>query len=471
MLKQIIKNTLLIALISLSIGCSSTERVVVVKETAADGGTSSGYVVPAPTILESLRNSDFSFTINWIVSSAEGVDIDQFMIQYMKPEDTAWQILSANPTAEAITYDSAVNFFDQGFGNYKFRMRTADTNGDLSTFSNILTYIYSGYLNYSTKWSTFSPEGSNETSFNYPVAIAIDDTNIIYDEVKLYVADSYNDRILQFNAIGSASVSYPPDGIKKEIPSNELSVTGNEYKAGFSSPSGIAIGNDGSIYVADSENSRVSRFVPGSFESSFDSWGQLEIVAANSGISFSNPFYPKVCALEGVNLYVFDAGNSRILKIVFDANTGSTIQEVTEITSEQFGQVKGLTIGASLVYVSNSAGQINTISKADDSVSAFISAAGLDNPTGMALDESGEIKILYIANTNDHNIKVYNAVTGELILEDGDTVNWGKEGIKNGEFKYPSGLAYSNTKLFVSETDNNSTAPGGRIQVFIKPTE
>ena len=77
----------------------------------------------------------------------------------------------------------------------------------------------------------------------------------------------------------------------------------------------------------------------------------------------------------------------------------------------------------------------------------------IERPTGLAVDpSSGRI---FVADTNEHNIKVYdeNEKLVQII---------GQVGENPGEFNAPTDLAYINDKLYVSDTFN------ARVQVFDK---
>ncbi len=77
----------------------------------------------------------------------------------------------------------------------------------------------------------------------------------------------------------------------------------------------------------------------------------------------------------------------------------------------------------------------------------------LERPTGLAVDsDSGRV---FVADTNEHNIKVFDE-TGKLVQIIGQV------GDKPGEFNAPTDLAFVGGKLYVTDTFN------ARVQVFDK---
>lgn len=75
----------------------------------------------------------------------------------------------------------------------------------------------------------------------------------------------------------------------------------------------------------------------------------------------------------------------------------------------------------------------------------------LKRPTGLARD--AQRGLIYVADTNAHDIKVFG--------DDGKLVEViGRRGEKDGEFNYPTHLAFADGKLYVADTLNS------RIQIF-----
>ncbi len=84
-------------------------------------------------------------------------------------------------------------------------------------------------------------------SYLHPRAVAVD------NEGRVYVADDWNKRLQVFDAAGAYLTT---------IGGNTSSGTksGQMY---LNSPLGVAVGSDGTVYVADTNNHRITRFAPG----------------------------------------------------------------------------------------------------------------------------------------------------------------------------------------------------------------
>ncbi|MFQ5943461.1 MAG: flippase activity-associated protein Agl23 [Anaerolineales bacterium] len=168
---------------------------------------------------------------------------------------------------------------------------------------------------------------------------------------ELFVADAMNHRIQRFSSDGLligewGTFAAAPEG-------------GSAPPGTFNEPWDVAVGPDGTIYVADTWNHRIQRFTAdGEHMASFGSFGQTGDPASFWG--------PRAIAIdEDGRLFVADTGNKRIS--IFDAQ-GNPLG--------QFGGF-GLQLG------------------------------GLDEPVGIDLDDQGRI---YVADTWNKRIQIFEEV-------------------------------------------------------------
>jgi DNA-binding beta-propeller fold protein YncE len=141
--------------------------------------------------------------------------------------------------------------------------------------------------------------GDGEGQFNRPrgIAIAPDGTT--------YVVDSRNARIEMFDPTGQFVQAFGSAG-------SALGQLGQFNTAGGGGPNGIAIGDDGNLYVADTWNHRVEVFsADGQY---LHAWGQFaDLANSPDAQQQTGSFYgPRGIAWHDGLVYVTDTGNERV---------------------------------------------------------------------------------------------------------------------------------------------------------------
>jgi DNA-binding beta-propeller fold protein YncE len=277
----------------------------------------------------------------------------------------------------------------------------------------------------------FGTEGSEAGVFNAPRGIATS------PDGSIYIADSGNHRIQHFaqdgsllNAWGSfadATVSAAPGGT-------------------FNAPWDVAVGPDGSIYVADTWNHRVQKFSPqGEF---LTMWGYFG--AGEAPEAFWGPRSIAVGA-DG-NVFVTDTGNKRV--VVFTAD-GAPVTSFGSLgfAPGQFDEPVGLALDdQGRLFVADTWNQRIQVLTTEGSpvfnweVFAWFGNS-LENKPYIAVDAANNR--LYIADPEGYRILEY-TLEGEFIRYWGDFSN-GPDG-----FGLVSGLAVDgNGGLWVTDGANN----------------
>ncbi len=267
----------------------------------------------------------------------------------------------------------------------------------------------------------------------------------------IYVADTENHRIQHLTPDGAVLHVWGGYGASTE---NNPAPPGT-----FNEPWGIAVGPDGSVFVADTWNHRIQKFTPeGQF---IKSWGY--------GISQTEDpfgFYgPRGLAVDAQGrLYVTDTGNKRV--IVFDSEGNyitkfggagfelGLFDEPVGIAVDHQGQVFVADTWNQRVqiFIQDSAGNFVPLTSWD--IVGWYGQS-LDNKPYLAVDQSGHI---FVADPEGYRILEFTS-QGQFIRYWGD-YSTGPDG-----FDLPTGIAVdAQGGIWVADTNN------GRILHFTLPS-
>jgi hypothetical protein len=266
-------------------------------------------------------------------------------------------------------------------------------------------------------------------------------TDVTLDEMgNLYIADSYNSRIRKVIIATQVITTVAGDGSAAYGGDNEPAI-----EAQLQNPIGVAIDGQGNIYIADANNNRIRKVIAET--------GVITTVAgsgptghANGGFSGDGGpasdaqlNYPTRVVIDaGGNLYVADSYNHRIRKI----NATGVITTVAG---------------------SGSTGPGNGGFSGDGGLAT---TAELYFPTGVAIDGEGNI---YIADNNNHRIRMVIAATGIIttVVGDGVSAFGGDNGPAiDAQLCLPAHVALGNwNELYIADQFNH------RIREVEDPTD
>ncbi len=292
---------------------------------------------------------------------------------------------------------------------------------------------------------TFGQPGSEPGTFNAPRGIAV------APDGSIYVADTNNNRIQHLSPSGEVIATW---GTFAD------SSLGAAPGGTFNNPWGIAVGLDGSVYVADTWNYRIQKFTSsGNFITMWGISGQAEDPEAFWG--------PRAVAVDNLgHVYVVDTGNKRV--VVFDPN-GVFISEfgTSGFEAGQFDEPVGIAIGPEgKVYIADTWNQRIQVFEPDETGTIFTPIAkwdvaawygqSLDNKPYLAVDTQGHV---FITDPDGYRVIEFSSA-GEFIQY------WGDYGGTADRFGIPAGIAVDGSGgIWISDAGNN------RLMHFTLPVQ
>lgn len=215
----------------------------------------------------------------------------------------------------------------------------------------------------------------------------------------LYVADTYNNRILGFNDFRSLKAGAKADIVlgQPDFNSGLCNITGNANAPTASSvchPTGLVVDGNGDLYVADTGNSRVLRFPSpfahqGSLEQADLVLGQHQFTFSITDPTSSTMNQPYGLAIAGNNgLLVSDLVHNRVLYFPFTANgTFVAGTDNGKAATKVFGQPD---------FSTTTAGSADT---------------ALSSPHHVSTDNEGRV---YVADSGNNRIMIFDQVGSNL---------------------------------------------------------
>jgi uncharacterized protein (TIGR03663 family) len=265
----------------------------------------------------------------------------------------------------------------------------------------------------------------------------------------IYVADTDNSRIEHFDRSGNLLEAWGTfaDSSKGPAPGGT-----------FDQPWGVGVAPDGNVFVADTWNYRIQEFTAdGKFVRMWGSSGQ-----ANTPTGF---YGPRDVAVDSKGrVYVADTGNKRI--VVFDEN-GNYLAQIGSggFGPGQLDEPVGIALGPDgELYVADTWNQRVQVFRETSTNSwtydrqwaiAGWNGQSLDNKPFLAVGSDGRV---YVTDPQAYRVIVFNSQGGFLYT-------WGDYGTGSNAFKLPVGIQVdSQGSVWVVDSGN------GRVMQFQPPS-
>lgn len=342
------------------------------------------------------------------------------------------------------------------------------------------------------------PEGIGTKGLAFPSSVAV---NPVTGD--LFVADTGNNRVVRFAAPFANPSNVTPDAVYGQPTFNTRGVNaGGLSGTSMSEPAGVACDSQGNLWVADSGNNRVLQF-PASVLNTTNPAAAIVLgqanattATANHAAAVSNSGFntPRGLAFDSKNnLYVADYLNFRVLLFKAPLTAASTASVVygqslftTRLvpkapTASSLEGPVGLALSAAgLLYVAVPAdnrilvfsagaasgaaatsvfGQPNfTTNTADSGIFPEASATSLASVAGVALDSNGDVLTADSGNNRVLFFPVSSSAATRVLGQAnfaGNGPNQIKPGSINAPYKIAIDYSHSPFALYVSDSNNN----------------
>jgi DNA-binding beta-propeller fold protein YncE len=309
-----------------------------------------------------------------------------------------------------------------GFGLYSFAVQAELSDRTWKPYSPFEDIYYASYVTYQNTITSF-----NATELTFPMGMVLVSNNI-------YLCDSQNSRILKLDTSGNYVTAYGTLG------------SGQQQ---FNHPTDITLGFNHKLFVTDSWNERIVMFDPANFDDfttwTFSDFGQSE--------NYEQTLYPKGITSDNPHktIYFTDSDGARICQIIFNAD-GTVSSNTTLIYSpDHCASPSDILYHNGYLYLL----QNHYLTKLSASTGSFVAKTlgygnanrQFDTPMSLTIDTVHNY--LYVADTNNHRIQVLDTSLGFQYT-------FGILGIQPGEFNLPTGILYTNTNLYITDSKDPS---------------
>jgi hypothetical protein len=278
--------------------------------------------------------------------------------------------------------------------------------------------------------STLAPNGTGRES--------VEGKGVTVDQLgNFYLAEDYFNRITKVSPSGIVTVFAGKEGTESCCGDvgGPLFADGPGSVAEFLHPNGVAVDAAGNVYVADAGNYRIRKINPQGVVSTVAGSGTQGFLDSDSGALVARFTVPLgITADQSGNIYVSDGNffGYRIRKI-----TPSGI-----VTTLAGNGLRGFADG-------------------DGANAEF------DSPTGLAVDESGNV---YVADAGNNRIRKITPSGFVTTLAGSGIFGYADGNPSAAQFSYPSGVAVdSSDNVYVADANNNrirKITPAGLVNTL-----
>ena len=387
-------------------------------------------------------------------------------VRKVSPEGVMTTVATGIQHAEGVAVDASGNVY---ITDYVVGKAPCDEDCDAPYIGRIVRVTSNGIVDTIAgggSWKTNYEPGDQDENGPATKAILQTPRGIAVDAAgTLYISDTENNRVRKFSPGGVITTAAGINAGAFACTLNRINVRQPPLKC----PVGVALDSSGNLYVADTGNHRIRKVSPQGDTASIAGNGVSGVFWGDGGpAQDASLFYPFGVAVDGFsNLYIADAGNSRVRKVAPDgvittvAGNGSSgySGDGGPATSAQLRAPAGVAVDASgNLYIADlsdhrirrvsASGIITTVAGNGVTGHGFgpwgdcgpATSASLAGPRGVAVDARGN---LYIADTWHYSIRkvssdgIITTVAGKLPPTQGPCQSAGG----GTELSLPTGLA------------------------------